>query len=299
VRFVAGALRAVDRPAVALLAVLLVALAAVDLLAAFLAGIALAFAFLAVAVVFAAVLFVPVLFVPAVFVATLAARVPVFLAADERVPVAFAVLLAAADRLVLLAAVVRLPAVERLVEALPALARVPVAFVPGLLADRELDAELGERVADARDEELLLLRADVLLLARDPPEAEPDAAALVAAAIFFVPAMMSLKPCPGRNAGTEVFLTFTASPVRGFRAVRALRILFSKTPKPVIATRSPFDTARWISSTTLSRAAVAVLRSPRRVISVSMSSALFTVPLPRVLGQIMAFGANVRPGNWM
>ena len=34
-------------------------------------------------------------------------------------------------------------------------------------------------------------------------------------------ATISLKPAPGRNAGTDVFFTFTASPVRGLRAVRA------------------------------------------------------------------------------
>src|SRR5262245_32274337 len=48
-------------------------------------------------------------------------------------------------------------------------------------------------------------------------------------------ATMSLKLAPARNAGTEVFFTFTDSPVRGLRAVRAARTRFSKTPKPVIA----------------------------------------------------------------
>ena len=40
---------------------------------------------------------------------------------------------------------------------------------------------------------------------------------------FTVPAMTSLKYLPGRNAGTVVFFTLTASPVRGLRAVRAAR----------------------------------------------------------------------------
>ena len=89
-------------------------------------------------------------------------------------------------------------------------------------------------------------------------------------------ATISLKPAPARNAGTDVFLTFTASPVRGLRAVRAPRTRFSKTPNPVIATLSPLVTAAWISASTASSAAVAVFRSPRRTASASMSSALFT-----------------------
>lgn len=55
-----------------------------------------------------------------------------------------------------------------------------------------------------------------------------------------VPAMTSLKYFPGRNAGTVVFFTLTASPVRGFRAVRAARKRFSKTPKPEMETLRPF-----------------------------------------------------------
>src|SRR3712207_8196647 len=43
---------------------------------------------------------------------------------------------------------------------------------------------------------------------------------------------ISLNPAPARNVGTDVFLTFTASPVRGLRAVRAPRTRFSNTPNP-------------------------------------------------------------------
>jgi hypothetical protein len=247
-------------------AVLLTAFDAADFVAVF-AGIALALAFLAAAVVFDAA---------AVFEVALA-RLVVLLAAADRFAVvllvARPVVFDAADRFVaVLFAAVRL-AVR------PAFARVPVAFVPGRDALLRDDPAV---LRDAVDRAVPFARAVVL----DAAAAADDAgSSRTAEAIFLVPAMTSLKPWPGRNAGTEVFLTFTASPVRGLRAVRALRTRFSKTPKPVIATRSPLATARWISSTTLSSAAVATLRSPRRVTSVSMSSALFTVPLPGVLGQ--------------
>jgi hypothetical protein len=78
------------------------------------------------------------------------------------------------------------------------------------------------------------------------------AADLVAPAVFFAAAVafdtrplatISLNPVPGRKAGTDVFFTFTDSPVRGLRAVRAPRTRFSNTPKPVMATRSPLVTA--------------------------------------------------------
>ena len=52
-------------------------------------------------------------------------------------------------------------------------------------------------------------------------------------------ATMSRKLAPARNAGTDVFFTFTGSPVRGLRAVLAARQRFSNTPKPVIDTLSP------------------------------------------------------------
>lgn len=107
-------------------------------------------------------------------------------------------------------------------------------------------------------------------------------AVLVAVAVFFtagsffLPLTTSLKDWPGRNAGTEVFLSFTGSPVRGLRAVRAARGRFSNTPKPAREILPPFATVRWISARTASRAAVAFDLSPMRVVSASMSSALFT-----------------------
>src|SRR5262249_43644075 len=93
-------------------------------------------------------------------------------------------------------------------------------------------------------------------------------------------ATMSLKPAPARNAGIAVFFTFTASPVRGLRAMRAARTRFSKTPNPVMETLSPLVTAAWTSASTASSAAEAVFFSPRRTASASISSALFTSSLP-------------------
>ena len=61
---------------------------------------------------------------------------------------------------------------------------------------------------------------------------------------FFEPFTTFLNSWPARNAGTEVFLTRTFSPVAGLRAVRAARSRFSNTPKPVRATFSPFCTVR-------------------------------------------------------
>jgi len=92
-----------------------------------------------------------------------------------------------------------------------------------------------------------------------------------------VPPTTSLNWVPGRKAGTLVFLTFTASPVRGFRAVRAARARFSKTPKPVMLTFSPLLTLRTMRSTTPSTAWLAVFLSPRRSARASMSWALFTL----------------------
>jgi uncharacterized membrane protein YjjP (DUF1212 family) len=112
-------------------------------------------------------------------------------------------------------------------------------------------------------------------------------AAFLAADFLTVPtfgtlplATISRKPAPGRKAGTDVFFTFTASPVRGFLAVLAARARFSKTPNPVMATLSPLVTTTWISASTASSAAAACFLSPRRAASASMSSALFTMSLP-------------------
>ena len=47
-----------------------------------------------------------------------------------------------------------------------------------------------------------------------------------------LPATTSLKPCPARNRGTLVAFTLTGAPLRGLRAVRALRSCRSKVPNP-------------------------------------------------------------------
>lgn len=94
---------------------------------------------------------------------------------------------------------------------------------------------------------------------------------------FLLPLTTSLKFVPARKAGTLVFLTFTLSPVRGLRAVRAARARFSNTPKPVMLTFSPLWTVRTMTSVSSSTALEAVFLSPRRSASASTSSALFTV----------------------
>src|SRR5262245_23479078 len=94
---------------------------------------------------------------------------------------------------------------------------------------------------------------------------------------FFAPLTTSLKVVPARKAGTLVFLTFTVSPVRGLRAVRAARARFSNTPKPVMFTFSPLLTVRTITSTRPSTAAPAAFLSPSLSESASMSWALFTL----------------------
>ena len=88
---------------------------------------------------------------------------------------------------------------------------------------------------------------------------------------FFAPLTTSLKLWPALNFGTDVFLIFTAAPVRGLRPVRAGRATFSKTPKPVMATRSPEATARVTVSMTASTASVAAFLLPSWVDSRSIS----------------------------
>src|SRR5580704_4867213 len=67
------------------------------------------------------------------------------------------------------------------------------------------------------------------------------------------------------------------APVAGLRAVRAGRSLFSKTPKPVMATLSPLATADWMASSTAFTASVADFLSPNRPEIASIRSRLFMV----------------------
>ena len=110
----------------------------------------------------------------------------------------------------------------------------------------------------------------VLFAVPDPPPPEADFET------FFAPLTTSLKFCPALNFGTVVFLILTDAPVLGLRPVRAGRATRSKTPNPVIATRSPLATARVMVSMTASTASVALRLPPRRSDSVSIIVALFT-----------------------
>ncbi len=94
---------------------------------------------------------------------------------------------------------------------------------------------------------------------------------------FLAPETKPLRSAPAVNFGTEVFLVFICSPVRGLRTVRAGRARFSNEPKPVMATFSPRATSRVMVSITESRAWAASLRFPsKRAASASMSCVLFT-----------------------
>ncbi len=99
------------------------------------------------------------------------------------------------------------------------------------------------------------------------------------------PLTTSLSSLPGLNLATNFRLVFTASPVRGLRAVPALRTVRSKAPKPVMTTFSPADTDRVMTSTTESKACAATLRlPPKRSASSSTNCVLFTTS-PKECGQ--------------
>ncbi len=88
------------------------------------------------------------------------------------------------------------------------------------------------------------------------------AAATVSLGSFLAPDTTFLRSAPAVNFGTDFFLAFTRSPVCGLRTQRASRTRFSKEPKPVMATFSPFATSRVIVSRTESSACAAALRFP-------------------------------------
>ena len=171
---------------------------------------------------------------------------------------------------------VLLLAVVRVVEA----TRVPVVLV----------AEAAARAVDAA----ALAGAVAAVLAALPARAV-TARAVDVAETFLAPLTMSLNPCPGRNFGTEVFASRTGAPVAGLRAVRAFRSTFSKTPKPVMPTFSPFATARVMASTTASTAALAVLRSPSFSVTTSIKSDLFTTGPFTGLPRRSASDAHAKP----
>ena len=79
---------------------------------------------------------------------------------------------------------------------------------------------------------------------------------------FLAPDTTFFRSAPGRNFGTAVFLARLRSPVWGLRTIRDGRTTFSKAPKPVMATFSPFATSRVIVSSTDSRACWAAFLFP-------------------------------------
>ena len=67
-----------------------------------------------------------------------------------------------------------------------------------------------------------------------------DAAATRQLGSFLAPDTTSLSSAPAVNFGTAFFFALMRSPVCGLRTIRASRTRFSKEPKPVIATFSPW-----------------------------------------------------------
>lgn len=95
---------------------------------------------------------------------------------------------------------------------------------------------------------------------------------------FFEPSTKDFSSVPGRNFGTDVFLTRTRAPVAGLRAVRAARSTFSKAPKPVMTTFSPLTTLRVMTSSTDSSACCALFLLPSNLFDSSPTNcALFTL----------------------
>ena len=79
----------------------------------------------------------------------------------------------------------------------------------------------------------------------------------------------SLSALPATKRGTLRFGILMAAPVCGFRAVRALRALTLKVPKPTSDTASPFlSDFVMLSSTELTAVVACVLVKPSRLTSV-------------------------------
>lgn len=88
--------------------------------------------------------------------------------------------------------------------------------------------------------------------------------AIVALTSFFSPETTAFSSAPGLNFGTAFFLARIRSPVWGLRTMRAGRTTFSKAPKPVMATFSPFVTSLVTVSRTASSACEAALLLPSK-----------------------------------
>ncbi len=99
-----------------------------------------------------------------------------------------------------------------------------------------------------------------------------DAAATVRVGSFLAPDTTFFSSAPAVNFGTDFLAALMRAPVCGLRTIRASRTLFSKEPKPVIATFSPLATSRVIVSRTVSSAWAAAFRFPsKRAANASMS----------------------------
>jgi hypothetical protein len=205
--------------------------------------------FFAALVFFAVDFFAALVFLAAVFLAPVAFLAAlVFLAVDFLAALVFFADAGLAAAVVFRAVLFRAAATGVLPRATSAAARRPVA------AARVADSAAVTAVAGTTDND-----AATRLRASRAPLTTP------------------LSSLPGRNLATNLSRVFTASPVRGFRAVPALRTVRSNTPNPVMTTRSPVDTDLVMTSTTESNACAATLRLPsKRSASSSISWDLFT-----------------------
>jgi ABC-type transport system involved in multi-copper enzyme maturation permease subunit len=203
------------------------------------------------AVDFLVAAFLAVVFFAALVFLAVAFFAVVFLAADLVALVFLAVVFFAAGRaaaVVFFAVLFRAAATGVLLRAASAAARSPVA------AARVADSAAVAAVAGTTDNEALTRRRALR-----------------------APLTTPFNSLPGRNLAMYLSRVLTVSPVRGFRAVPALRTLRSNAPKPVMTTFSPADTDLVITSTTDSKACAATFRLPsNRSASSSINCDLFT-----------------------
>src|SRR5580700_4373422 len=100
-----------------------------------------------------------------------------------------------------------------------------------------------------------------------------------------------LSPLPAVNRGTRRFGILIGAPVRGLRAVRALRFEILKVPKPTNDTGSPFFSDLVMLSISESiAAAAAALVMPVSLAILATTSCLFTNPPHRAPHAMCAQG---------
>src|ERR1700710_1253262 len=97
----------------------------------------------------------------------------------------------------------------------------------------------------------------------------------------------SLSALPGRNLGILAALILIASPVRGFRPVRAARLPTAKVPKPTSDTEPPFlSVVRMAPMVDSSARVAAALEISAFFAMCSISSVLFTrAPCRKIVDQ--------------